>query len=223
MTESEGSQGRKVEDLKARMVGAGDTLEVGGKEYKLSPITIRGLAELSRKALQFYKRQFLETFRDNADLLGDGDGKRLLVAKIEECARWTTDDLPRRLAFSAFNVPVTKRLRRRLIQAFPELDGKLPDDAISIRSLATMALDSKRITPEQVKSDTGHMPQSREVGFDEWWVTGPMEGMIALIYASVVKNHPEVTTNEIEGWPLPKVAEAARMAERLSAASVGNM
>ena len=86
-------------EREARALGAGKILTIGEQEYTLSPVTVRDLCELEREALRSYKRQFLETFRDSFDLLPEDEGLKLLREKLEEAARWTLDDLPKRKAF----------------------------------------------------------------------------------------------------------------------------
>ena len=44
-------------EREARVLGAGDEVEVDGKAYHLAPVQMRELQEIQREAVKFYKRQ----------------------------------------------------------------------------------------------------------------------------------------------------------------------
>jgi hypothetical protein len=201
-------------DREARALGAGDSIKVRGTEYKLKPVGARHLTELEREALKYYKRQYLETFVDNADLLGDTIN---IQEKAEEVARWTIGDLPQKVAYDARKIPVTKKMEKWIVGKYGE---KLDDDR-AYKAIVATALDSGDITIDKVKELTGAIPKVGKVRFDQWWVTASVHGMVLMI-----KNSLNGCTKEevagVEDWPLLKVIEGARIVEELSAADLGN-
>ncbi len=67
-----------------------------GKEIELEAITVRDYAQIREQACKEYKRQFIETFTLNADLLPLE--KRATVAEdaFEKASKITPDDLPKK-------------------------------------------------------------------------------------------------------------------------------
>jgi len=206
-----------------RAVAAGSTITVQGKEYTLRPITVQHLCDLEREALKFYKRQYLETFTENADLVG-GDITKLIERKLDEMAEWTLDDLPKKVAFSVSNVPVTAKLKKWATnyraKAGGEEDTNITDR--KVRVLLTTALDRGELSPEKVKEMTGRRPVEGRVRYDQWWVTGCIEGMVLFIHSSIKHDHPEISKEDIRNWPISAIFEAARVAEGVTAPDLGN-
>jgi hypothetical protein len=205
-------------EREARALGAGEPFEVNGRSYTLRPVGIGHLADLEREALKIYKRQYLETFAENADLLPKGQAEKLLREEMVKVARWTVDDLPKRTAYDASQVPITDSLKKWVEDSF----GELPGEDRSIRALVTASLDSEQLTPERVKKMTGRPPLRGNVRFDQWWTTGDLDGMISIIYYSIKKDHPEIVREDVASWSPGKLIEAARMVESLTTASMGN-
>jgi len=202
----------------ARATAAGISVEVNGKEYKFRPVVARCLAELERAALQYYKREVLETYRDNMDLLGNGDAKGLMIQKLDEVSHWDQSDLPQKDSYSAATAKVTDEVKKWIKENF---DREPSTDTVA-RAILSMALDSGMLNPAQMKKMTGSMPMHGRVRYDQWWITATTAGQIEFIIASVRSEHPDVTKDEVAGWPLAKVVEIARAVERITAASVGN-
>lgn len=206
-----------ADERERRMLGAGDSITVEEKSYTLRPVVAQHLADLEQAALSAFKRNYLLTYRDNIDLL-DGDTSQLMTKKLDEVALWDLKDLPFKTAYSVTNVPITDELKAWVL----EWAGEVPDSDNGIKAVVNMALDSEKITSEQVKEMTGKYPVHGQVRYDQWWVTASINGMIQMIHSAVRKDHSEVTTKDVSNWPFPKIVEAARIAESLSTAAMGN-
>ena len=215
-------------ESEARAMGMGNTITVktDGREktYTLRPVSVLHLCDASREALEFYKRQFLETYTKNADLLGEV-AQGLIERKFDEAAQWSLDDLPKKTAFDVSRVPINDRLKvwARAFQdqeGMGEEDGELTDRRV--RALLLTALDQERVRPEQVKKLTGRVPIQGRVRYDQWWVTGCFEGMVSFIYSSIRYEHPEATKETIRAWPITAVFEAARAVESVTTPDLGN-
>ena len=206
----------------ADAVGAGEEIEVNGKTYKLSPLDMQQLQELQRKAVRSYKRQYLLAYKENLDLLGNGDGESLLLDKIDEVAKWDMEDLPKRTVYDVSKLKVNDKLRKLLKDKF----GDVPTERNKQLLVLATALDSDdvpEVTPDAVKELTGTAPMRVTSPYDTWWVTGTYDGMVALIWSAVSRNHPELTEEEFTRWPFVKIAEAARVAETITTPDLGNI
>ena len=210
-------------EREARALGAGTTLKVGGKEYKLRPVTVQYLCDLEREALEFYKQEYLKTYFDHLSKLGER-GQTMLEKKLDEVASWSLDDLPKKRAYGVNRIPITAKLKKWALEFRSEVGGatdeELTDD--QIRGLVSTALDRERLKPETVKELTGRFPQQGNVRYDQWWVTGTMEGMVSFIFASICQEHKDVTKEEIKGWDAASVFEGAREVEKITVPSMGN-
>jgi hypothetical protein len=206
-------------EKEARALAAGETIEVNGKEYKLRPIVAQVLSDLEREALRYWKRQYLETYTENADLLSDGKADELIERKMDEAAQWDLTDLPQKDAFDLTRVPASKDAR---LWAEKKRGEELSEDN-EIKAVLSVALDTGELKPEDVEKMTGRRPVRGRVRYDQWWVTATMTGMIAFITAGVNQEHPKLSRKEVGKWPFSKIAEAARITERLTSADVGNI
>jgi hypothetical protein len=159
----------------------------------------------------------LETFQQNADLLGD-NGRDMLAEKMEAAATWDVDSLPQRDAFDVANVPLNDKIESWLAENF----GDLPNTESGVRALLVTALDQQRIRPKDVKAMTGKAPIKGRVRYDQWWVTASTNGMVALIFAALRRENVGLSKADVAQWPLPKTIEAARKVAELTAASMGN-
>lgn len=207
-----------MSDKEARALGAGSIVQVGDREYHVSPISIQRLLEIQRAAVAYFKREFLQTFADNLDLLPEGSRDGILAAKMEEVAKWDVDKLPTKMAYDASKVNISDEMLKKLEQMF----GKVSDDDRVRRMVVAAALDSEQITIEEVEKLTGTMPRRIRIPYDSWWVTAVPAGMIEFVYYSIKPNHPEVTKSEIGTWSMAKIIEANRVAERVTAPDSGN-
>lgn len=205
-------------DREARMLAAGDTIEVDGKTYRLRPVRVQSLCDLEKDALSFYKRQYLITFKENADLVEESS--ELIQKKLDEVARWGVDDLPKREAFDCSSIPVTEELKKWLTEKF-EIEDEFSNETMA-RMFLTTALDAGHIKTDKVKEMTGRTPRRGLVRYDQWWITSCVEGMVSFIYSSLRQEHPELSRRDVANWSFGKLTEASRLVERLTVASVGN-
>lgn len=210
-----------ADDL-ARAVGAGASIDikVGGQEktYELSPVGLASLQQLQREALKAFKRQYLETYVENTDLLGNGTAENLVREKLDEVAKWDIGHLPKMKAFSVDHLEIKGSLADELLNRY----GEIATDVGAAKRLLATALDMEDIKPAQVKEWCGKAPRSGQVPYDSWWVTGTYDGMMALIWVSVKKKHPDFAKAELQDWPSTKIMEAARIVEQLTTPQVGN-
>lgn len=211
-------------DKEARALGAGDTIEVRGKEYRMEPVTMRPLAEVQKLAVKHYRRQYLEGLRENLDLAGMAPKHidQHMMQKVEEASRWDVSDLPPKFSYSSHGVKVTDKLRQLLKTKLKDDVDEFPTEETRVRSLLETALDSGTVTSDEVQKASGTRPRRASVPFDTWWITADYEGMIAFVWASVNRSHPELTRDDVAGWPFEKIVEAARLAESLTAPAAGN-
>lgn len=209
-----------MSDKEARVLAAGDSIEVNGKEIHISPVGMQQLHEVQRAAVKYFKREYLTTFAENLDLLPEADRTKLMEKKMEEVARWDVGNLPVRTSFDVGSVPVNNE---ELIALMEEKYGSLPESELSRRAVLATALDAELLDPDEVLKLTGVKPKRFRVPYDSWWVTAVKEGMVAFVLSSIKKNHPEIGKDDIWDWPLHKIVQAARMAEHLTAPALGNM
>ena len=205
-------------DAEARALGAGNTIDVDGKQYKILPIGMRQLHEVQRTAVGYYKREYLRTYAENMDFLPPDRAADLIERKMEEVARWDVGDLPVKMAYDVRGVP----LNAKLVDALETEYGELPEGDGAKYAVLSSALDAGKIDADQVEKLTKVRPRRLRVPYDTWWVTACYEGMITFILTSLRASHPEATAAEVGAWPLPKIMEAARIVEGLTAPAVGN-
>lgn len=210
-------------DREARSLGAGDSIEVNGKEYRLRPINVQSLADLERSALRYYVRKYLEAWKENLDLLPGVDALALMRSKMEEASKWDLDDLPTHATHSMGGIPITESLQKWVRKTYDITPDRVQDfSELTYMVMTAMALDSKQITPGEVKEMTGKFPREARVRYDQWWVTAVREGMIAFVFTSIAIDNHDVPKAEVGGWPLHKLVEASRMVEHVTVASLGN-
>ncbi len=205
-------------EREARAVGAGESIDINGKQYTLRPVVVQHLCDLEREALKAYKRQVLSTYLDNADLLGiTAQGQ--IDKKFEQVSRWDLSDLPQKDAYDAQRIPITEKIKEWITKNY----GEVPPTENAVRAILVNALDTGKLTPDEVESMSGGVrPIHGRVRYDQWWVTACTAGMLSFITSSVRRDHPEVTYETVASWPFPKVAEAVRIVEALTAAQMGN-
>jgi len=218
-----------MSDAEARALGSGSIMYVRDKEtgqeeaYTLRPIDVLHLCDIEREALHYYKREYLKTFQANADLLG-GNPQEIIREEMREAAAWDLDDLPKKTAFDCSHIPVTSKLST-WVKIFHVDNGGDPEEELTdntIKSLLTTALDQERINEKQIKHITGRMPRKAKVRYDQWWVTGCMEGMVVFIYHSIRVDHPNMTKDKVKAWPIPSLFEGSRKVEEITSPEVKN-
>ena len=208
------------EDM-ARAVAAkgGMTVTVAGKECTVRPLGIRELTEAERDCVERYKRAYLKTYADNADLL-PGGGKGVVERKMDEVARWDIDDLPNKQVCDPDRVHLTKQLK-----AWAKKEFSLDDDANDqqYQRVVATSLDQESLSPEDYEKMSGQSPKRTKVPYVNWWITGCFEGMITFVW--ICFRADGVTRSEVEkelSTNQSLLIELSREIERLSAPSVGN-
>lgn len=203
-------------EREAKALASGDIITVKGKDYKLRPVVAQHLTDLGYESLREYKRTYLQTYKDNADLLGE-DASDVLRDKVDVVAKWTVADLPQMTAYDVSKVKVTEKLKKWIKQKFDEI----PDTDEACRDVISTCLDSKDITPQKINELTGTSPRRGNIRYDQWWVTASFAGMISFIKSSM-KDYPMEEVEKVSQWPFLKVIEAARIVERISSVDLGN-
>lgn len=219
-----------MSDREARILGAGEKITVGEKEYTLRPVVAKHLCDLERDSLKFYKRQYLTTFSDNSDLLPKEKGIALLEEEMRGMASKGLNDIPQKTAYDTSKVPVTDELKKWIKDKYTELPTEKDDvedkeekENNSIRGLLLDSLYQEAITSKQIKKLTGQAPIQGRVRYDQWWITGCTEGRISFILSSVQIDHKEITKEDIKKWSFVKIIEAAGIVEEITSADMGNM
>ncbi len=206
-------------DREARALGAGEQIEVDGETFHLHPIDVGILQEVSRAALDSYKKNFIQTYIDSAALMANSKGDALLEKKLDEAARMIIGDIPKKSVYGVDNIKITDALKEMLRTIYDEL----PETDLGIKGLLLTALDSEKVTPEKIKEITNKRPIKVQTPYDNWWVTASIEGMVTFIYASITADNGSFTKKDLSKWPLNKLSEAARIVEKLTAPSMENI
>jgi hypothetical protein len=207
-----------MSDELARAVGAGDSVEVNGKTYHASPITIQELQEVQRMAIRSYKREYLQSYAENLDLLPEEFRQGKMDAKLDEVSKWDIANMPTKTAYDVSKVRFTPALEDLLSEEF----GDLPETEAGKKAVLATALDAETVTVQRVEELTGCRPRKGRIPYDTWWITAKLDGIVAMAWASLHANHPELKKDEVARWPFVKLAEVARLAESLTAPDLGN-
>jgi len=193
---------------------------IDGKECQARPLTIQELTEVERYCLDQYKRCYLKTFSDNADLLPKVDRMQLMSEKLELAARWDVDDLPVKHAHDPASIVITGELRRWLTKEYG-LSGKI--DNAKLQRLCATSLDQGSLGYRDYKHLTKGRPRKVKVPYVSWWITGSFDGMVTFIWMAFKQNG--VTREQVAtemGKSPAALAEMAREIERLSSPAAGN-
>jgi hypothetical protein len=185
---------------------------------------------LEYDALAHHKRQYIKTFTDNADLLGNGDAVGLIERQMIKAANWDVEDLPQKDTYGVWNVTITGALKKWILDEYDielnEVDSEGKEDTEknerAARAVLATALDDGTIDSKKVKELTGGTPIKGRVRYDQWWITGSRMGMISFVYHSIRHDYPDVTSDDIGKWPYSKLVQAARLVENITVASMGN-
>lgn len=206
----------------ARAVGANSPgeFEVAGKKCRLRPLTVKELTEVTREGIRLYRRQYLEAIRESLEFMPNPD--EYFQKKVEETAGWQADDLPKKIVYDVS----TLKPNRALIDWLVEKCGVAEDKISTISTFQRVmggALDSEMLSEEEfTKLNGGVPPKKVRTGYINWWVTGTVEGMLAMIWQSVKTSG--VTREEVDTL----MSDPARMSifsreiEVLSVPDVGN-
>lgn len=219
----------------ARAVGADspdDDVIIAGKPCRIRPLSVKELCEVERECLNQYKRNYLQTFRDNIDLIPGVDGVAFMQEKMEEAAKWDTKSLPLKFGCDGRRVKVTPQILEWVKANYgvednpaalaserdPETRRIARDNYF--RRLITAAVDNGMISDELYTALVGEKPPKVKIPYVNWWITGSMDGMIAFIWvafrangvtkdevASALGNNPAVLvqlSRELERLSVPK-------------------
>ncbi len=221
-------------EAEARVLAAGESFEVNGKTYRLRPVLAQQLCDLERDSLRYYKQQYLTTFAENRALLGE-DSQAKIDAEVMRVASWDLSNLPQKNAYDTARLNVGTYVRdpvddkdkftpKSAVYQWVQVNyGNVPDTESGVRRLLANALDTGRITPEEVEELTGGKPVVGRVRFDQWWITSSIEGMISFLSSSVYNGDGKrVKEEELKTWPYATLNEAARIVEALTVPDLGN-
>lgn len=208
-----------MSDKEARVLAAGDTIEVNGKEFHLKPIGMQQLHEVQRAAVKSYKREYLSTYAENLDLLPKDQAAKIIEKKLEEVARWDVGNLPVKMSYDVRLVPIESE---RLVTLLEDAYGDLPENEATRRAVLAASLDAGLITIDDVEKFTGVRPGRARIPYDSWWVTAVRDGMIEFVWSSVKMSHSDLSKEDVGAWPVTMIVQAARMVERLTAPALGN-
>ena len=208
----------------ARAVAARGPLVVtiGGRECRPRPLGIRDLTEVERDCLSRYKRQVLETYASNLDLLPADRQSARLESKMEEISKWDIGNLPPKYAYDASTVVVTPALKQWVADNYSSTERELTEK--QCQCMVALALDQCVITEDEYQRlANSPRPRKSKVPYVNWWITGCYEGIISLVWHCF--SNQGVTKDQVideVGSNLSKMMSVATEIERLSAPSVGN-
>lgn len=210
----------------ARALGAGvpGDLKIKGKSYALRPLTVKELTELQRTCLRRYQRKYMETFKENVDLLADSVDKQqdLLAKELQKVGKWSLDDLPLKEVYDSSRVKITDEMKVWLGENLGATEAVLKSEK-KTRQLVATALDGGVLTIDGCFKLTGTTPQKVTTGYVNWWVTGSSEGMVHFVWLSI--RGSGLTEEELENEISSKyedIVTAARDIENLSVPDMGN-
>ncbi len=206
----------------ARALGAPSpmTVEIAGRACEVRPLGIKELTIVERDCLERYRRSYIKTFVDNADLLPGDGATEWIRQKADEAARWDVGDLPSKWTYDARRAKVTDGLRTWLREAYQVGDVPLTD--VRCRLLAAGALDSGMLDEATYERLAGGRPFRLKVPYANWWITGAYDGMVTMCW--VCFRHAGVTREQVEdelSGKLATLVEASREIERLTVPQVG--
>lgn len=213
-------------DRAARAVAAADEVEVvhpdgTTKTYKVRPLVVQHLCDLERTALAAYRKEYLSGIKQaiEAGLVEKSDALQYAV----DAAKWTVDDLPQKIAYDPMDIKLTDKLKRWVEQFHPGVlsDGD-PSDGLYLAVTVT-AMDGGQLSEKKITELTDHAPRKNSIRYDQWWITASVEGMRQFVLTSVQYEHPDVTSDEVSGWPLAYLQTAARTVENITATAAGNI
>jgi len=215
-----------AEDV-ARVLGASaGTLMIGDVECKVRPLTIIELTELERTCLKMYKREYLSTYSDNADLLPDGAGERLLREKMDEVSLWTLEDLPTKEVYDVSKIKINGSISKWLTDSFdytPVKNASKEKVKRQKQEIIATCLESEDLSVELYTKLTDDVPRKHKVGYSSWWITGSHAGQLEMI-CKCFEGNP-VTRSDIilaVSKNPQLMIELSRTIESLSAPEMGN-
>lgn len=195
-----------------RAVGAGSFFEADGKEYQLSPLSIRSLALVQKEALRSYKKKYLETFADTIDLVENG--REVFEDERKRVAKWSYEDLPAKVVHDPSAITVDDSLRAKL----KDKVGEIPYQDDSVAILCAMLLDDGTFTEQELGIRVSQM----KTEYPLWWATADLDGAALFVWSSLQKLHPDVTLKQVREWHPSVLAITAHQAQKDTIPQVGN-
>jgi len=213
---------RSRSDRMARAVAAGSslTVEIGGVQCSVRPLSLRELTEVERDCVERFRRGYLKTFADNIDLVPAALREPMMQEKFEQAARWDVDDLPVKFAYDSSQIVLTNKLKAFVGKEFG-IEEK--SDDTKYQRTAASALDQGTLSEAQYEELSGKPIEKAKIPYVSWWITGAMDGMITFIWMAF--KHAGVTREQVSDAMADNPAlltEVANEIERLSAPKLGN-
>jgi len=213
-----------MSEAMARALGASGTLTVtiAGKECTVRPLGMKELAEVERDCAERWKRAYLKTYADTADMRPDGKGWELFERKVDEVAKWDAEDLPPKWVNDPDRIVLTPVLKARLAELLG-IEGEEKTDA-KWRRLASVVLDQGMLTEKEYFELTGEKPPAKQrIGYVNWWINSDYDGMLTFTWTCF--RHCGVTREQVadamRGRP-SLLMEVTQEIARLSAPQSGN-
>ena len=193
------------------------TITIAGKECTVRALGLKELLEVERDCLARYRRQYLETFSRNLDLLPPEQAADLMSRKLEETARWDVGDLPHKTAYDSGRVVLTPAVKALAADRLAlEETEKMTD--LQWRRVVSASLDQGIVGPEEYRAAAGQGPRSVKIPYVNWWITGCYDGMVSFVW--ICFRHNGVTRDEVVDslqGNMGKLIELSHEIERLSA------
>lgn len=210
-------------ESESRALAAGGplTVTIAGKECRARPLGMRELTEVERDCLDRYRRQYLETYAANIDLLPEASRGGLLEKKLDEVGRWDIDSLPPKFAYDPTDIILTPPLKQWIVEHW-KLDGDQQDNRL--QRLAAASLDQETLSDAEYRKFTDNAePPKVKVPYVHWWITGSYDGMVTMIWTCFRRDG--VTREQVMeslGGNMTVLNELSREIEKLSAPQAGN-
>lgn len=211
------------EDM-ARALGTTDLepIKIGDKECVPRPLSVTELMECERRCLKSFKREFLETWNENLDMIPEDQRLSMIARKIDEVGKWDASDLPHKYANNPSRIKLTDELRAR-VRDMLDITGDEDVSDFRMQRLAAALLDGGLLPTAVYKELTGTNPPQFKVDYVNWWITGSYEGMLTFVWVNV--RHLGLTRDQVAEATRGNarlLIEVSRDIERLSAPKLGN-
>lgn len=202
----------------ARALGAGggrEAIMIAGKACHTRPLSAKELAEVEREALKAYRRSYVESYKENLDVIGGTH--EMLLAQLEKVSRWDVSDLPAKFSFDPRKIVITPALKAWLVSTY-EINIEKAGSDDYLKRIAAVALDTKMMESADYEKLTNSKPPKVKIGYVNWWITGCYDGIITFIWTCFSTSG--VTRNEVAseiGRNPALMAELSHEIESLSA------
>lgn len=210
----------------ARALGAKgvNTIVIGGKECTPRPLQVRELAELQRICLEDYRRSFIKTYADNADLVGC-DRIELIERAMEKAGKFTLASLPSKKSYDPTRIALTQDIKDWALANLSEEviqsrfgSGKLTDQAYC--ALVANALDEESLSEEEYTRLTGKPPKSVMTGYQDWWGRTP-SGIVITMWLCF--RDQGVSKEDVEAYFNNGIMESIQTVREIEALTIPQM